>query len=138
MESNKRDELYLDNILKGYYLVNLSYDRDVMTIAGGALIFFVSFLQFLGAECNEYTYLLLMKISWVLFVVSLSLTMLRHFCGIRAHHETLKRLREGRNDEIVRGKWTMWSEWCFSASLFSVVVGLILAIYFIWENTATS
>ena len=130
----KEKKFYRELLIKGYYSVNLSYDRDVLTIAGGALTLFAGFIykivDFNSADC-----VLFMKIAWFSLVISMLLIVFRHYAGIKSHNKTLEQLDKGKkNDEPTGGMWTAVAEFCFVFSAIFLCLGLILAMIFISKN----
>ena len=137
-EEKLREErkFYKGHLVNAYYSVNRSYDRDVLTIAGGGLALFIGFVDGVVKDLNSAEHVIVMKLSWLFFAVSMFLIMVRHYVGIESHRKTLKQVDEGKNpDEQMGGIWTRIGRYSFFLSAVSLFIGLCMAIYFIWINT---
>ena len=135
-KENKNDrELYINHLIRGHYSANFNYDRGVITVAGGALMFFVVFIEKIVGDRDSVQCFAMMKLSWVFFALSLAVIMFRRCSDIKAHEKALKQLDKGKKkDEPAGGKWNEISEYCLFASYTLVVIGFVLAAVFIYKN----
>ena len=105
-------------------------------IAGGGLALFIAFVDGVVKDLNSAEYVITMKFSWFLFALSMSLIMIRHYAGIKSHNKALEQLDKGKeNDEQIGAVWTKIARWCFVSSAISLIMGLSMAIFFVWVNT---
>lgn len=140
-KKQKNIEFYREVAVKGYYYASVSYGRDVLIIAGGALTFFVYKYNGLPSpKCD-----VLMKIAWFLLAISILLIQIRHYIEITIHKIIFEQLalldaeKQPSKDELERGKkLEPWGEFCFIFSLVSLCLGVILSIIFISMNVPTS
>ena len=129
-------KFYKEHLINAYYSINRSYDRDVLTIAGGGLALFIGFVDGVVEDLNSAEHVIMMKFSWLFLAASMFLIMFRHYVGIKSHRKTLEQLDKGKNpDEQMGGMWTKIERYSFFLSAVSLFMGLGIAIYFIWINT---
>ena len=136
-KENKNDrEFYVNHLIRGHYSANFNYDKGVITVAGGALTFFVVFIEKIVGDMSSVQYFPMMKLSWVFFALSLGVIMFRRCSDIKAHEKALKQLDKGKEkkDEPTGGKWNEISEWCLFISYILVIFGFVLAAIFIYKN----
>ena len=63
-KENKNDRsFYVDHLIRGHYSANFNYDRGVITVAGGALTFFVVFIDKIVGDMNSVQCFPMMKLS---------------------------------------------------------------------------
>ena len=150
MEQEDRKS-FREYYIKAYYSINRSYDKSVLTIAGGGLALFTGFIGEVVEDLSKAKHVILMKFSWSFFAVSMFFIMVRLYAGSESHMVALKQLNteeeeekkmvrlygeshSEKEEEQVGGTWTTVGWWCFLFSAVSLLLGLVMAISFIWIN----
>lgn len=124
-------EFYRKVAVEGYYSASVSYGRDVVIIAGGALTFFV--YKYGGSpspKCDVLT-----TIAWSLLGISILLIQIRHYFEITSHKtflmqvELLNADEQPSEDAVERvEKLKRWGDFCFVFSVVFLCLGVMLSI----------
>jgi len=108
--SESVDSAWRDKVHDQYDRLHATYDRTVLTLAGGALALSVTFITDVVPTASEAWRL---GWAWALLVLSLAFIALSYIPSIRAHRRVLLGLE---------GKW-----WGRTADVLSIGAGLLLA-----------
>ena len=122
---------YRDQLLKLEEKAQATFDKTLVTLAGGALGVSFAFVKDLlgGHIASAPGYLLG---AWVLWTVSLASTLTSHYSSAAALRRTVSRLDEGREEP------TNWLDKTTSSlnalALVAFLAGLVLAGIFVARN----
>ena len=115
-------------------------DRAILTLASGALILSITFLDLLSGP--RPVGILLLVIAWLYFVTSILTTALSHWTSQKATHAYLVRMdmaddirgeaAEEANVEVVR--WDSYTVWLNGTSLVCFSLGIVFLTAFAIMN----
>ena len=118
---------YRNGLVETQRKLNESYDKLIITLAGGSLALSITFLKdIIGSSEINLPYLLL--IAWGLFIVSLASILCEILFGIKAHKKAIQQID---NDTIRKEKVGGNSSLLSSASHWIASISLILGLLFI-------
>lgn len=139
MSDQSHDEYmneYRDYLIKQIELINLSYDRLMTALTGGALgitsiIFLQDATRLSGAPLAQ-----LLFWAWIAFIVSLFLMFVGLFFGFRANQKAIRQVdSEKIYQERVGGWFSMATRWSRYLAPIFLIIGLVLIAFFLGVNT---
>lgn len=104
-----------------------SYDKLIVFLSSGALVLTMGFVKNI-VEITEKTNTIFLKLSWVLFAISLIIILLSHKTTIKAMDYELKDQKK-HSDRMDR--FTNFLNW---SSMFALIGGITTFIIFIHGN----
>lgn len=126
---------YRDGLIETQRRLNESYDKLIITLAGGALALSITFLKDV-VQFKDVVYPKLLIISWILFVVSLAGILGEILFGIEAHKKAIKQIYDGTiHVGKVGGRFSLFSTFLHRSAAVTLVVGLVLLSIFAYLNT---
>ncbi|MFA5529198.1 MAG: hypothetical protein WDA11_00885 [Thiohalomonadaceae bacterium] len=128
-------EKYREGLIETQRRLNESYDKLVVTLAGGALALSVAFLKDV-VQFSDVVYPKLLITSWMLFVLSLAGILGEILFGIEAHKTAIKQIDAGTiHNGKVGGKFSRLSTYLHRTSAAALLIGLMLLSIFAYLNT---
>ena len=128
-----------EDLIKSYEKLTDSYQKTLMTFAGGSIILSITFLSSLIRVNGYIQFSEVLWKSLVFLAVSLISILGGMFCGLEARNKEVDQIDEliERNkvtSPIYGGNWNFWAMAAHTTSFFSCIFGIILLGFFIYFN----
>lgn len=125
---------YRKDLVATVRLLDASYDKLLVTLAGGALALSIAFLKdAMAIEDTQHASLLLL--AWSAFILSLTSVLGRILFGIWANKEAIKKVDDGTiRDGSPGGVFSKWTKFLHALSAIALVVGLSFIVAFAYFN----
>lgn len=118
------NEKWFDTIRKIRDYAEEEYDKLIVYLNGGALVLTVGFVKDI-VTITEHTDTLLLKLSWILFTLSLLIILISHRTAIIAMNYELK------EKTLISDRWDHITEilnWC---AMLMLITGIICFLLFV-------
>jgi len=128
---------YRNLLISTQHQLNDSYDKLVVTLAGGALGLSIAFLKdIVSLEIATHKWLLIF--SWLLFIVSLASIFCEILFGIEAYKKAVNQLDSKTiREEKVGGLFSSLTKWFSRIAAITLVTGLLTISVFIYLNVGS-
>ncbi|MDA3928151.1 MAG: hypothetical protein PF541_04290 [Prolixibacteraceae bacterium] len=125
--ANKKRKEYIETIKSIREYSEREFDRLIVYLASGGLVFSSGFVTDI-IKIEESTNTLLLKLSWILFTVSLIVILTSHLTAKKAmSFEMVKKKKKS-------DKWDSVTKTLNSTSFIALIAGLVLFVIFIINN----
>ena len=125
----EEDKEYIETLTKGFFYSTEQFDKAVLFVSSGALAISMTFIEKIvplkDAHCKQ-----VLVFSWLFEALTILLFTINHYISKKAFNKRLENyFRDKQNKEY---DWLV--KRINGATIFSLAIGLILLIIFIYIN----
>jgi len=121
-------------LISTQHQLNDNYDKLVVTLSGGALALSITFLKDI-VTLTEANYVVLLVMSWALFIISLAAILGEILFGIEAYKKAVDQLDDSTiMTEKVGGWYSEWVKWFGRIAAICLLLGLLSLSIFVYLN----